>query len=215
MKLEGINKALKEGCKITGFVSLDGKLRVVQIVKDEKLKGYAEGFNIEDALTYADKSFLANGQIFQEVYGDRYPGTLKTDPTIINLLDRWLKNRKAFRCFGRGDQVIFQIYGLMAVSPPKEICEKAKKSGEPVIWENRGFIYEVTCEIPQNPMIYKHCGETITTKAIKRSARAPKGKHKEWFYNITKTGGGKNFNEAMKNALKAPEAEVDGGQGDD
>lgn len=202
--LVGIEKALKEGCKLHAFRS-GGGLRVVTIDKDEETKGYGEHPHVEDALSHANEDFLAGGRPYNEVYGENglKPGYLTGSSTPTNSLDSWLLQGHIFDAWQDGDNITFQFKGLIIGKTPKAICDEVLRSGEPVTWENRGYTYRSTKFRFPN-------GEYGVSSEVIKSPKDKKPNSDPWMYYITKTGHGKDLWTAMGKAFEAEEVEVEG-----
>ena len=201
MKLAGINKAIKKGCRVHAFLS-GGGLRVVRIEKLGKLKGYGEHPQIEDALTHANEDFLAGGRPYKKVYGGKKPHYLTGSSTSSGPLDQWLLQGHTFDAWQEGDDVVFQLKGLTQVEIPKEICDKVLQTGVQAKYEHRGYTYRIIKTKFPN-------GEPCTSAAVIKSQKNKKNGADPWMYTTTKTARDKNFWAAMENAFKAKDVEIE------
>ena len=200
MKFAGIDKALREGCKLHTLLS-GGGLRVVRIEKNGELKGYGEHPHIEDALSHANEDFLAGNRPYDEVYGNTKPHYLTGSSTSTSPLDHWLLQGNNFDAWQDNDSVVFQLKGLTRVEAPKELLDEVLRTGTPTTWEHRGYTYHIT-------RLHFPNGEPYTPIGIIKSPKDEKRNIDPWMYYITKTGHGNNFWTAMENAFKAEEVEV-------
>ncbi len=203
MKLTGIEKSLKNGCQIHAFRS-GGGLRVVSIKKGNKLKGYGEHPNVEDALSHANEDFLAGGRPYEKVYGVLKPHYLTGSSSPTSPLDHWLLRGRTFDAWQNGADVVFQLKGLTQVETPKEILDRVLETGQAEEWENRGYTYRITKSYFPN-------GDPCTSSQVVKSPQGKKSGADGWMYYITKTGHGADFSEAMNNAFRAEEVEIERG----
>ena len=201
MKLTGIEKALSNGCTVHGFRS-GGGLRVIRIEKKNKLLGYGEHPNVEDALSHANEDFLAGGRPYNKVYGGTKPHYLTGSSTSTSPLDHWLLQGYTFDAWKNGKGVAFRLAGQTQVELPKEILDEVLRSGKPAMWEHRGYTYRITKSSLPNK-------EPCTASEVVKSPDGKKNGSNPWMYHITKTGHGKNFFKAMENAFKARKAEAE------
>jgi hypothetical protein len=197
----GIHKALREGHKMHAFVS-GGGLRVVRIDSSKNmLIAYGEHPNIEKALNHLEEDCLAGGRPYDEMYGKLHPHYLTGSLLATSNIDCWILNGNKFDCWQENDVVVFALAGYAQTEVPEEVEERLLEleEGEAVSWANRGYRYVSYKDRFVN-------GELNTTSKIVES---PPGKNASdpWMYYITKTGRGKNFWEAMRNAFAAREIE--------
>ncbi len=191
MGLKGTNKALKEGCKVYSFRS-GGGLRVIRIEKGKKLMGYGDYWNVEIALSRASKEYLTGKD-------QNEPRYLTGSSTASSPLDSWILRGRDLEAWRENDKIVCQLKGLAYVEYPKDITEEVIKTGKPVVWtSDRGYTYRLT------KYYYADSAVGVISEVIKR----PEGDDFSIMYHITKTGYGKNFSEAVKNALRAKEVEV-------
>jgi len=200
MKLTGIERSLREGCRVHAFRS-GGGLRVVRIERDGELKGYGEHPQVEDALSHADEDFLAGGRKYGDVYGVTKPHYWTGSSTPTSQLDQWLLSGHTFDVWREGDDVVFQLKGWVDVITPEEIIEKVKRTGKSEVWENRGYTYR----------IYRDTlgGQLCTVREVISGPREPKGDVRSSMYEATKTGRGRYFWDALDSAFDADEVEID------
>lgn len=192
----GIHKALKEGNKMHAFMS-GGGLRVVSFSG----VGYGEHPNIEEALKHLEEDYLAGGRPYEKVYGKLYPHYLTGSTLPTSNLDSWIREGRTFDCWQAGDDVIFQLKGLVNTNIPSERREAVMRTGIPVIWETRGYTYRITRErLPS--------GDLCTSAKVINSPEGRRDGADPWMYRITKTGRGQNFWDAVKKAFEAEEIEV-------
>lgn len=199
MELAGINQALKDGCRVHAFRSGSG-LRVIRIEHNEELKGYGEQPQVEGALSDADEDFLAGGRPYEEVYGALKPHYLTGGSTSTSPLDSWLLQGRTFDAWQDGENVVFQLKGVTEVKIPREILDEVLRTGKPATWEHRGYTYR-TAKFP--------AGEPCTSTEVIQNPNESENNTDAWMYHITKTGRGADFCQAMENALRAEEVEVD------
>lgn len=201
-QLNGIDQALSQGCRLHGFRS-GGGLRVVRLELNRKLTGYGEHPSADEALVYAAEDFLAGGRDYHEVYGKLHPHYLTGSYEVTSPLDGWLLQGNTLDAYRTDKGTIrVELTGLREVSPPQKILDQAKALRRPVIWENRGYVYEISC----NPRLFDNIrDEGYRTRVVD----IPKGKVRlyAWMYYYTKTGEGGNFNEALDRAFEAQERE--------
>lgn len=200
MQLSGIEKALKNGCKLHGFRS-GGGLRVISIEKGSKSKGYGEHPNVEDALSHANEDVLAGGREYKKVYGKLKPHYLTGSQTATSSLDDWLLRGNTIDAYAQKGKVIVELRGYAQTETPDSVNVQIKQTGQPVVWLNRGYTYETRPDRFPNG---EHCEST-------RIISKPEGKNVSssdpWMYNIVKTGEGKTIFEAIESALNAEEIE--------
>jgi hypothetical protein len=198
MKLKGIHEALASGCVVRGFLS-SGGLRVVRIEKNGKLKGYGEHPEVDEAIKHADEDYLAGGRKYEEVYGDGkiYPHYLTGSLSTSSELDAWILKRRQFLAESLNGEVILKLTAVKQFIVPRENIEIVLNSGDSQEVKTRtGYTYllrktrdgEVRISVTSRP-------EGIDSK-------------KDWFYDIQKIGKGKNFQEALDQALSTEEEEV-------
>lgn len=197
--LTGIEKALRDGCTIHAFLS-GGGLRVVRIEQNSVLKGYGEHPSIDHALRHADDDFLAGGRDYNVVYGREHLHYLTGSTSASSPLDAWLRQGRTFDAYVRDREVVFELRGYGQTETPCEVIEQVDKTGQPVIWKNRGYTYETRASRFPNG---EPCHSTsIIEKPEGRSGADP------WSYKIVKTGTGKDFTEALERAFNAAEVEI-------
>ncbi|MBN2459091.1 hypothetical protein JXB28_02305 [Candidatus Woesearchaeota archaeon] len=201
MKLSGLEKALKEGCKLHGFRS-GGGLRVIRIEKENKLKGYGEHPNVEDALSHANEDFLAGGRKYSEVYGKLKPHYLTGTSSATSSLDGWLLRGRTIDAYVQKGEFVVELRGLTLVEVPGDVIERVKEISVPITWFQRGFTYETRqSKLPNGDQCY-------ATKVLKSPKE--KGGRDAWMYNMVKKGKGKSFFDALEVAFEANEIEVSG-----
>jgi len=193
MELKGIEKALKEGCKLHGFRS-GGGLRVIRLEDEsDNLRGYGEHPTAEDALFHANEDFLAGGRPYDKVYGGLKPHYLTGSQHPSTGFDEWLLQGRTIDAYLADGKFVVELKGLFETKMPKEVYKKVKETGKPAIWENRGYTYQV---IPDR-------GDLVSLRVLE-SAEEEKD---AWMYRVTKTGQGQNFFEALNNAVDAEAVE--------
>jgi len=199
MRLDGLEQALRENCRIHGFRS-GGGLRVVRIEQDGTLRGYGEHPHVEDALAHANEDFLAGGRPYKEVYGVLKPHYFTGESTPTSDLDAWLLQGRTFDAYFESDAVVVELKGLHQVTVPEEIQKAVLEDGQTRFWEDRGIKYKISWS--RFPGSKKPC---CTTEVVEPA----EGKD-EWFYNIVKLGEGSTFFEALNAAYEAEEVELVG-----
>ncbi len=195
MKLNGISKALEEGCRLHAFRS-GGGLRVVRLEKDGKLKGYGEHPHIDDALSHADEDFLAGGRPYQEVYGEGAPKPhyLTGSREVTGDLDNWILQGNTFDAHQDNGNIVVELKGHMQTKIPDNISKRVLATGNTETWEHRGYTYRISrSSFPGNR-------ETCVRSEVIKS---PKGRDSSdcWIYEVTKTGKAKDLSEAIILAL--------------
>ena len=197
MELRGIEKALEGGCRLHAFRS-GGGLRVVRLEKEGDLKGYGEHPLANDALVHANEDFLAGGRPYDEVYGKKHPHYLTGSSTASTELDQWMLQGRTFDAWWENDEIVVELQGLQDVRPPEELIEQVKKTLASAKWKNRGYHYVIS------PFIFPGNGKLGTQMKCLNP-----GKDTGYLtFNVTKTGRGKNFQEAMDNAFAALQVET-------
>ena len=139
--LTGIEKALQQGHKIHGFRS-GGGLRVVSIKLGDVLKGYGEHPSVDHALRHADEDILAGVRDYHAVYGKKYPHYLTGSSDVTSPLDGWLLRGNTFDTYVRNKEVVSQLQGYSQTETPDYVMKQVNKTGKPVRWKNRGYLYE-------------------------------------------------------------------------
>lgn len=200
LTMNGIEAALRNGCKIHAFSS-GGGLRVIGIKKNAGYIGYGEHPHVEEALLHADEDYLVGGRPYKEVYGKKYPHYLTGSTECTSNLDFWLRRGSTFDVWADGSEIVFRLNGFKQTEFPKELDDKVLATGKPETFEDRGYTYRLT-------RMYLANGKPgVSGKVIK----SPKGKRLNsdpWMYHITKTARDNNFWDAMLKAFEAPEIEV-------
>lgn len=200
MSLEGIHKALKDGCLMQGFCA-GSRVRVVCLKKDNKLKGQGEHPNVEGALAFADADFLRSERSNGRAYGETVPLYAEGSSLPSSEFDRWLLRGQTFDAWQDGNDVVLRLNGYAHTELPKMIERAVKQSGFSITWNDRGFTY---CT---KPALLPNGQPTVRTAVIRRPAEDGQKKRDAWHYRITKTGRGVNFFEALEAALVADEVE--------
>jgi hypothetical protein len=108
MELNGLEKALTEGCTLTGFIS-GGGLRVIRVLNKEKLCGYGEHPRVEEALSHANEDFLAGGRPYKEVYGKLKPHYLTGLSKYTSELDSWMLNGGKIQAYKQGENYLVEL----------------------------------------------------------------------------------------------------------
>lgn len=191
--LNGIEKALRDGCHVRGFLS-GGRLRVVRIELNHQLKGYGEHPNVMDALSHANEDYLAGGRPYDKVYGGSKPHYVTGSHESNHPLDRWLLQGSKFD--GRRDQehVVVQLEGYAELRYDLEAAKLALEKAPVYEFTQRGFVYHV-----------QRSGDGFSAHVVPGEPRS--SKKDPWMWEITKTGHGKSFWEAANAAFEAPEIE--------
>lgn len=197
--LNGIEKALQDGCNIHAFLS-GGGLRVVRIEQYGVLKGYGEHPSIDHAIYHADDDFLAGGRDYKTVYGGEHLHYLTGSLSTTSPLDAWVRQGRTFDAYKRDGDVVFELHGYSETDIPPEVLKEVDEMGQTVTWRSRGYTYETSGSRFPNG---KACHST-------RVIEWPKGRDgaDPWMYKIVKTGAGKNFTEALEKAFEATEVEI-------
>ncbi len=200
MKLEGIERALQEGCRLRGFRS-GGGLRVIRIEKEDKCRGYGEHPNVDDALSHANEDFIAGGRSqYKEIYGVLKPHYLTGSKHSTSYLDNWLLQGKTIDAYVQDGSVVVELQGLFMVQTPDNIVNEVIRTGKTIRWENRGYLFESSSSaFPSG----KPCCSSRTIKC-------PEGKSRsnDITYSIVKTGRGNEFFVALEHAYEAEPIEI-------
>lgn len=200
LEVSGIEKALQEGCNIHGFLS-GGGLRVIRIEQEGNLRGYGEHPNVEGALRHANEDYLAGGKPYDSVYGASEPLYLTGSGRATSPLDRLLLRGQTIDAHMLGSDVVIELRGIAHINIPAEVTEQVKRTGQPVIWANRGYSYITSPSGLPNDPPYPPSTRVLT---------GPEGRDNAdpWMYGVVKTGRGKGFLEALEHALEAEEVGV-------
>jgi hypothetical protein len=195
----GINKALIEGCKLHAFLS-GGGLRVIRLEDELKiLKGYGEHPHVDEALGIAGEDYLNGHGAYKSEW---LTGSTSTEGD----LDAWVRQGQTFDAYldketanFRADVIVVVLKGYGRTVVPKEIEEFVLETGTQTAWQNRVYTYLVT------KIRFANGAQGVSWKEI----RKPEGRENSdsFMYEVTKTGKGFGFEEALKNALAAPEVE--------
>jgi hypothetical protein len=197
MKLHGLEKALRDGCRLHGFRSGAG-LRVICIEQGKKTRGYGEHPHVEDALAHADEDVLAGGRDYHAVYGKTKPHYLTGALEPTSLLDAWILRGNTIDAFVKDGEFVVELRGLFETEVPEDVHAKAEK--QPVTWTARGYGFI------SRPDKHANGDPCVST----RVARCPVGKSEAdaWSYRIVKAGIAQGFLEALKKAYIATSVEV-------
>lgn len=211
-RYRGIERALREGCRMHGFSS-GGGLRVIRLEKITKpakpIKGiigyskliaYGEHPHVEDTLKHLNEDYFAGGRPYKKVYGKKHPHYLTGDRFSSSNIDYWLRSGNSFDCWFENGEVYFQLSGYGVTSAPKDVVDKVRETGTSIQWHDRGYTYETTAVAFANGEI--GCSSAVIETPADRPNNDP------WMYHIQKTGHGQNFWEAMIAAFAAPEIEI-------
>ncbi len=197
MHADWIEWALKDGCRLRGFLSGSG-VRVIRLEKDGMLRGYGEDEHVHNALEYAGEDYLAGLRPYGEAHGVCIGASSKSD----SILDEWLVRGLSFSAWQEGDDIVVQLKGFIQVDPPDDVVKSVITDGTPRIWKQRGFTYAT------KRMCMAHSDEPwISTKVIGKPPGAD-AKTDPWFYWTTKTGRDKDFRQAVVNAFAAADIEI-------
>jgi hypothetical protein len=197
MELQGITTALQKGCRLHAFLS-GGGLRVIRLeTKGGDLKGYGEHPHVDDALAHADEDYLVGGREYDEVYGKKHTHYLTGSTSTNSALDAWVRQGRTFDAWWVNDEFVLELHGSQDSHAPEELYTRVLETGNKEIWENRGFRYEITLSRFPN-------GEPCTSMRCLN----PKKGISHLMYDITKTGRGKTFAEAVEKAFAAEQVEV-------
>jgi hypothetical protein len=194
--IPGIEKALLSG----------GGLRVVRIEHTDpfvhRTAGYGEHPDVMTAIAHADEDYLEGGRPYDKLYGElgKYTMYLTGSSTPSGPLDLWVRQGHKFKAWKEGNEVVFQLSGLVEYRTPEWVREKMKTENS-VEWSDRGFSYQsVHTRFPNG----EPCLSTKVTGT-------PEGKssNRAWMYYATQTGRAPDFWAAMNAAFEAPSIEVD------
>ena len=200
--LSGIEQALTYGCNIHGFLS-GGGLRVVRIEQDGVLKGYGEHPHVDHALRHADEDYLAGGRDYHDVYGKKHFQYLTGSTSPNSPLDVWVRQGRTFDAEKLVGKIIVELHGYGETREPQEVMKQVNETGQPVSWASRGYTYETSRYTFPN-------GELGHSTRVLESPEGKKGNH-PFSFNIVKSGVGNGFLEALEDAFKAEEVEVERG----
>lgn len=190
--LATIEAGLRKGLRLHAFRS-GGGLRVVRL--DEE--GYGEHYAVEVALDHAAESHL-EGYSYEDQYGENglYTCYLTGSSSANSPLDYWLLRGQTFDAYVDYDlkDIVFELKGYEFTPYPEDLLDRAK-AGETLLWEHRGFTYELA---PSS-------GGGCTMRVIKGS---PKNGADSSMYPIIKRGRASTLAEALAIALEAPAEET-------
>ncbi len=196
MSLKHITLALREGCRLHAFLS-GGGLRVIRVEKGKrggKLVGYGEDPHIDAALELADDT-LRTGKIPKDsIY-------LTGSSTPEGPLDQWILCGHTFDAWAEADGaiVVQLLNSYYRDEVPETLLKEALEKGT-AEWHNRGGIHQVH-SVTHHPERKAHHYD-YGLKEVKRCTKSVS-------YPVAKTGRGKDFGEALKAALAAPQLEVE------
>lgn len=206
MSLQNITRQLLKGNVLHAFRS-GGGLRVIRIEESKrggKLVGYGEYPHVQEALVLANKTLGLFGRIPKKsVYwtGSSIPQ---------DELDAWLLNGRTFDAFTEDGEIVVQLHQEHYRDPcPQPILEEALKSLDgSALWHHRGGvikIHNVTCLCRDS----HNFGGDFDKTHWSFSLEYIKELEKPFHYAVTKTGRGKDFDEALTDALEQPALEFD------
>lgn len=197
MTLSHITKALQAGARLHAFCS-GGALRVVRIERGKrggKLIGYGEHPNIEEALNLTNKTLrpVIGRMPKKSVY-------LTGASSAESPLDEWILCGNTFDAWAKADgQIVVQLLNEnYSDEVPETLLKEAIAHGS-ADWHNRGGIHQVH-SVSYHPKRDEHRYD-YSLKEIKRCTQNVR-------YPVAKIGRGKNFDEALQEALKAPQLEI-------
>lgn len=200
--LQGIEAALRDGCKLHTFLS-GGGLRVVRLERDGKLKGYGEHPEVEEALAHADVDYMAGGRPYGAVYGGSEPHYLTGSSMSSGPLDAWILQGRSFDVWCEGNEIVAHLngYAYTADACPFGLHARVLETGVAETWEHRGYVYSVARD--RFPGSGAYC--TVQTVV---SSPAGLGGADSIMYHITKMGRGPHVWAALGAALEAEAVEV-------
>jgi hypothetical protein len=195
MPFKHITRALREGGHLHAFRS-GGGLRVIRVEKGRhgELLGYGEHVHVQAALKLANKTLGLFGRLPKKSV------FLTGDPSAEDALDRWLLAGLEFDAQNEGDEIVVQLLNrYYEDTVPDEVLQAALKNGT-AEWENRGvtYLYYNVSYAKGSEYPWGYSAKTIKGGGVLKSV-----------YTVAKTGHGKDFDEALKNALEAPQLEVE------
>ena len=204
MPLKHITRYLREGSRLHAFRS-GGGLRVVRMEKDKrggKLIGYGEHPHIGEALKLANKTLAPLGRMPKKsVY-------LTGSQTSEDALDEWVLSGHTFDAWLEGEEIVVQLLNpYHSDHCPAPILEEALRKGS-AEWHHRGGITKisgVSCRCNGGHKFGQKFDETHWSYSLDTTRETTQ----PWSYTVAKTGRGKDFDEALKNALEAPQLEVE------
>jgi hypothetical protein len=202
MKLEHIERALRDGAKLHAFMS-GGGLRVIRVETAKGgLIGYGEHPDVMDALSHADEDTASSHRPYHEVYGVTKPHYLTGSSTPSNDLDAWLRRGSTFDVVARAGAYEATLSGYGETHAPDDVTRRAI-AGETVEWEARGF------KFISGPYTFPGNGER---GCFTETTFVPEGKTdlQAHHFRITKTASARSVLGALDAALAAPSVEVDG-----
>lgn len=198
MTLSHITTALQAGARLRAFRS-GGGLRVVRIERGKrggKLIGYGEHPHIQEALNLTNKTLrpVIGRMPKRSVY---MTGASSADGP----LDEWILCGHTFDAWAESDGTIVahMLNPSFSNEVPETLLKKALAEGS-AEWHDRGGIHLVH-SVSYHPKRDEHRYD-YGLKEIKRCTQ-------NVMYPVAKTGRGKNFDEALQEALKAPQLEVE------
>lgn len=195
---EILERSLRDGAKMHAFRS-GGGLRVVRIENpakkgDDKLIGYGESVNVDEALQHVAEDYQAGGREYEEVYGKIHPHYLTGSNEAPSPLDAFIFQGHTFDAWADGGEYVVQLGGLEMVHTPKHIVKEGMTKA--ITWKDRGFTYETA------PSKFPN-GERCTSTSV---IDAVPGKD-PWSYSFTQTGRAKRLKDAFDAALAASRIE--------
>jgi hypothetical protein len=182
--LSGLNQALKEG-NILRASCIAGEVRAI-LRKDGVITGVETGSPSADRiLGYLSKNYpiRPSGKHFHlEYIEDFSPSPL--DEWVYKIGDR-------VEAYASEDGLItVDLIEQTNTHVPKEIYDEVARTGEPVLFEDRGYVYE------------------ISRNLFKIVEKKPNRKKGDYAYEQAKRGKGKDFNEAFAAALEAKPQDI-------
>lgn len=190
--------AFEIGCNLHAFRS-GGGLRVIRLEKGDKLFGYGEHPNVEDALRIAGEDFEAGGRPYDKVYGPIETPYWTGSSSPSSDLDAWVLQGQTFDARPTPEGILVELVGYEDQPHPPAVMEAAKLAA--VEWEARGFRFRTS------PAGRFATGEpAISTEVIGMPEGATS--NDAFHYRVSKQGVAATLEEAVALALAAPPVEI-------
>lgn len=199
---EVVEKYLRKGARLHAFLS-GGGLRVLRVekVKNDKLIGYGEHPDVNDAFRILADDLKAGCRNYDDVYNNEEETAYLTgQSTPTDKLDAWVRKGYTFDAFIQRNRIFFVLKGWEHQPHPGDV-EARVRAGETVEWESpRGYKFK------SHPDRFPN-GEAAT---VTETIFVPEGKIRlhDWMWQATKTGKGLTLAEAMEAAFEAEAVEV-------
>ncbi len=131
MKWSVIEKAIKEGCKLTMWASAGG-CAVVELKRDGKNAGYGMTAGLYKAVKHCSEDYEAGGRDPKEVYGPGklYPCYMTGSASDADELERWvIAKGYDFEAALDGEDIVITLAGVYDEIPNPKSLYRIKKIG--------------------------------------------------------------------------------------